>query len=72
MIGFSGTVRGQIADRVLLIEIDHPPVNALSVDVRRGLLAALKHGEATAEIDAVVITGAGKIFIGGADIRELG
>jgi 3-hydroxyacyl-CoA dehydrogenase len=67
---FSPTVRGEIVDRVLLIEIDHPPVNALSADVRRGLSAALRHGGETAEIDAMVIIGAGKVFIGGADIRE--
>jgi len=67
---FSDTVRGQVADGVLLIEIDHPPVNALSTDVRAGLLAALAHGAATAAIEAMAITGAGKVFIGGADIRE--
>ena len=72
MLTFSETVHAQTTDRVLVIEIDHPPVNALSVDVRRGLLAALKHGAEAAEIDVMVIIGAGKIFIGGADIRELG
>ena len=71
MLTFSDTVRGQVADGVLLIEIDHPPVNALSTDVRAGLLAALVHGAATASIEAMAITGAGKVFIGGADIREL-
>ncbi|HEY1385753.1 MAG TPA: 3-hydroxyacyl-CoA dehydrogenase NAD-binding domain-containing protein [Dongiaceae bacterium] len=72
MLTFSPTVRGKTAGRVLLIEIEHPPVNALSTDVRRGLLAALRHGAETAEVDAMVITGAGKIFVGGADIREFG
>ncbi|HEY3146640.1 MAG TPA: 3-hydroxyacyl-CoA dehydrogenase NAD-binding domain-containing protein [Dongiaceae bacterium] len=72
VLAFSGTVRGHISDRVLVIEIDHPPVNALSVDVRRGLMAALKHGAEATEVDAMAIIGAGKIFIGGADIRELG
>jgi 3-hydroxyacyl-CoA dehydrogenase len=64
-------VRGEIVDRVLVIEIDHPPVNALSTDVRRGLLAALRHADTT-EVDALVIIGAGRVFIGGADIREFG
>jgi 3-hydroxyacyl-CoA dehydrogenase len=70
MIAFSETVSGQIVDGVLLIEIAHPPVNALSTDARGGLLAALSHGGATDAIAAMVITGAGNIFIGGADIRE--
>jgi 3-hydroxyacyl-CoA dehydrogenase len=69
---FSDTVRGTVSDGVLLIEIDHPPVNALSTDVRKGLLAALTHGETTEDVAAMVITGAGSIFIGGADIREFG
>jgi 3-hydroxyacyl-CoA dehydrogenase len=69
---FSDTVRGTVSNGVLLIEIDHPPVNALSTDVRQGLLAALVHGEAEADVVAMAITGAGAIFIGGADIREFG
>jgi 3-hydroxyacyl-CoA dehydrogenase len=72
MISFSDTVRGTVSNGVLLIEIDHAPVNALSTDVRKGLLAAVAHGEATADVAAMVITGAGNIFIGGADIREFG
>ena len=65
-------MRGTVTNGVLLIEIDHAPVNALSTDARKGLLAALAHGEATADVVAMVITGAGAIFIGGADIREFG
>ncbi|WP_119302797.1 3-hydroxyacyl-CoA dehydrogenase NAD-binding domain-containing protein [Dongia deserti] len=72
MLAFSDTVRGRIVDGVLAIEIDHPPVNALSIDVRAGLSAALRRGRDTPDVDAMVITGAGKIFIGGADIREFG
>lgn len=70
MLAFSDNVRGHVTDGILLIEIDHPPVNALSTEVRRGLLAALAYGAATADIDAMTIMGAGKVFIGGADIRE--
>jgi 3-hydroxyacyl-CoA dehydrogenase len=72
MITFSDTVRGAISDGVLLIEIDHAPVNTLSTDVRKGLLAAIAHGEETNDVVAMVVTGAGNIFIGGADIREFG
>jgi len=51
---------------VRVVEIDNPPVNALSAEVRRGLQAALSD----ADCEAIVIIGAGKTFIGGADIRE--
>ncbi|MDP2256159.1 MAG: 3-hydroxyacyl-CoA dehydrogenase NAD-binding domain-containing protein [Polaromonas sp.] len=57
---------------VLLVTIDHPPVNALSVDVRRGLLAAAQEADADAGVAAVLIVGAGRAFIAGADIREFG
>jgi len=69
---FSDTVSGTVNNGVLLIEINHPPVNALSTDVRKGLLAALAHGETAVDVAAMVITGAGAIFVGGADIREFG
>jgi 3-hydroxyacyl-CoA dehydrogenase len=72
MLTFSNAVRGCVVDGVLVIEINHAPVNALSIDVRAGLSAALAHGTSVREIDAMVIMGAGKIFIGGADIREFG
>lgn len=57
---------------VLLVTINHPPVNALSVDVRRGLLAAAQEADADASVAAVLIVGAGRAFIAGADIREFG
>lgn len=69
---FSETVTGDVRDGVLVVTIDNPPVNALSADVRSGLMAALDHAEASADIIGVAVTGAGRIFIGGADIREFG
>ncbi|RDU97040.1 3-hydroxyacyl-CoA dehydrogenase NAD-binding domain-containing protein [Trinickia dinghuensis] len=57
---------------VLVVTIDHAPVNALSVDVRRGLVDAIDAAEADAAAAAVLIVGAGRNFIAGADIREFG
>ncbi|MBU3647539.1 MAG: 3-hydroxyacyl-CoA dehydrogenase, partial [Limnohabitans sp.] len=57
---------------VLVVTIDHPPVNALSVDVRRGLMTAIDQAEADARVQGVLIVGAGRGFIAGADIREFG
>lgn len=57
---------------VLVVTIDHPPVNALSVDVRRGLADAIDAAQADNAVAAVLIVGAGRNFIAGADIREFG
>ncbi len=57
---------------ILLATIDNPPVNALSVDVRRGILAAIEMADAEPGIKAVLLVGAGRNFIAGADIREFG
>ncbi len=57
---------------VFVVTIDNPPVNALGVDVRRGLVAAIEAAEADAGAKAVLIVGAGRNFIAGADIREFG
>ncbi len=61
-----------VVDGILVVTIDNPPVNATSAEVRKGLAAAIHHASATAAIRATVLSGAGKIFIGGADIREFG
>ncbi len=57
---------------LLVVTIDHPPVNAISVDVRRGLIAAIDEAEADASVKGVLLLGAGRAFIAGADIREFG
>ncbi|KQY13892.1 3-hydroxyacyl-CoA dehydrogenase NAD-binding domain-containing protein [Rhizobium sp. Root482] len=71
-LAFSTSVSGKIEDDVLLVSIDNPPVNALSAHVRQGLTEALDHAATLEAITGVVITGAGRIFIGGADITEFG
>jgi len=65
-------VTRELRGKVLLVTIDHAPVNALSADVRRGLLAAVEAADADQAVEAVLIVGAGRNFIAGADIREFG
>ncbi|MFL9929671.1 3-hydroxyacyl-CoA dehydrogenase NAD-binding domain-containing protein [Paraburkholderia sp. RL18-103-BIB-C] len=65
-------VTRELCGKVLLVTIDHAPVNALSADVRRGLLAAIEAADADHAVEAVLIVGAGRNFIAGADIREFG
>ena len=55
---------------VAVITLNNPPVNGLGFETRTAAVAALRRAEADEAVKAVVITGAGKVFSGGADIRE--
>ncbi len=59
-------------DGVAVITLQSPPVNGLGSAVRSGLQSALDAAMADDAVDALVVTGAGKMFSGGADIREFG
>ena len=61
-------LRGDVA----VITMDNPPVNGLGYDTRRGIVDGLDKALADAKVKAIVVTGAGKAFSGGADIREFG
>jgi 3-hydroxyacyl-CoA dehydrogenase len=60
--------RGSIA----VITLNNPPVNGLGLETRRGITEGLDKAQADAAVKAIVITGAGKAFSGGADIKEFG
>ena len=68
----SEAVRSEARGQVLVVTVDNPPVNALSADVRAGLVAAMQVAQDNPELQAVVLTCAGRTFIAGADIREFG
>ena len=57
---------------IAVIEIDNPPVNALSQAVRQGIDEAIELVKSDADVKAAVIACAGRTFIAGADIREFG
>src|SRR5512146_3292705 len=59
-------VKGSIA----VITMNNPPVNDLGHATRSGIFDGIRKAMADKSIKAVVITGAGKAFSGGADIRE--
>jgi 3-hydroxyacyl-CoA dehydrogenase len=65
-------VRFENVDGIGVITIDNPPVNALSPGVPEGITAAVDRGNADAAIKAMVLIGAGRSFIAGADIRQFG
>lgn len=56
---------------VAVAAIDNPPVNALSPGVPEGILAALDAAEHDPAVTALVVIGAGRTFIAGADIKQL-
>ncbi|MGL4190001.1 MAG: 3-hydroxyacyl-CoA dehydrogenase NAD-binding domain-containing protein, partial [Sphaerotilus sulfidivorans] len=58
--------------RVAVITLDNPPVNGLGLETRRALAAQVHAAEADPQIAAMVIAGAGRVFSGGADIKEFG
>jgi len=61
-------VRGPVA----VITLDNPPVNGMGIATRKALAEGVIKAEADAAVKALVITGAGKAFSGGADIKEFG
>ena len=61
-------VRGDVA----VISLNNPPVNGLGYETRRGIAEGLERAASESGVKAIVITGAGKAFSGGADIREFG
>ncbi|MEO8057215.1 MAG: 3-hydroxyacyl-CoA dehydrogenase NAD-binding domain-containing protein [Burkholderiales bacterium] len=62
----------EIRGNVAVITMNNPPVNGLGYETRLGITTGLERALADAAVKAIVITGAGKAFSGGADIREFG
>ena len=65
-------VRYEVEGDIGVVTIDNPPVNALGPGVRNGIVEALERGEADPKVKAMVMIGAGRSFIAGADIRQFG
>jgi len=62
------TVQGDLA----VITLNNPPINGLGLSTRLGIVAGLEKALADDQVKAIVLTGAGKAFSGGADIKEFG
>jgi len=57
---------------VAVITLNNPPVNGLGLSTRQAITEGLDKADKDPSVKAVVLTGAGKAFSGGADIREFG
>ena len=64
-------VRVTVEDGVATIRVDNPPVNALSPGVPEGIASAMKISATNPNVQAIVLMGAGRTFVAGADIKEL-
>jgi 3-hydroxyacyl-CoA dehydrogenase len=60
----------QVHGTVAVITLNNPPVNGMGLATRTAAVAGLKRAQADDAVKAIVITGAGKAFSGGADIKE--
>jgi enoyl-CoA hydratase/carnithine racemase len=64
-------VKIEVKDQIVILTIDHPPVNALNADVMEELDLAISRIGEEKECRALIITGLGdKAFVAGADIKE--
>jgi 3-hydroxyacyl-CoA dehydrogenase len=57
---------------VAIVTLNSPPVNALSANVRDGLVEGFRQAKADPAVKAIVLICEGKTFIAGADISEFG
>ena len=62
----------QLHGDLAVITLDNPPVNGLGLATRVAAAQALQKAQDDPTVRAIVLTGAGKAFSGGADIKEFG
>jgi 3-hydroxyacyl-CoA dehydrogenase len=66
------TAEYKIIGDVAVITMSNPPINGLGLSTRVGITDGLTKANADPAVKSIIITGAGKAFSGGADIREFG
>ena len=67
-----GKVNYSVSGNIAILEVDNPPVNPLSSGVRAGLAECIEKANSDGTIKGIILTGAGRSFIAGADISEFG
>ncbi|MBI3600008.1 MAG: enoyl-CoA hydratase/isomerase family protein [Nitrospinae bacterium] len=69
--GAEGLIELSIEGGIAFLLLDNPPLNLLSKDLLLGLKNTIKRLEADSKVKVIIITGKGKFFGAGADIKEL-
>jgi 3-hydroxyacyl-CoA dehydrogenase len=64
------TAEYKVSGAVAVITLNNPPVNGLGLSTRSAVVEGMKQALSDNAVKAIVITGAGKAFSGGADIKE--
>ncbi|MBC3930342.1 3-hydroxyacyl-CoA dehydrogenase NAD-binding domain-containing protein [Undibacterium curvum] len=60
----------QVQGNLAVITLNNPPVNGLGHATRQAIVQGISRAQEDAAVTAIIITGAGKAFSGGADIKE--
>ncbi|MEM5430345.1 enoyl-CoA hydratase/isomerase family protein [Cupriavidus oxalaticus] len=60
----------EVSDGVALVTLNRPPVNALNREMRRQIVATFDEISERDDIRCAVLTGAGKVFCAGADLKD--
>ena len=66
------TAKYEVHGSIAVITLENPPVNGLGYATRVSITVGLQKAAADGAVKAIVLTGAGKTFSGGADIKEFG
>jgi 3-hydroxyacyl-CoA dehydrogenase len=65
-------VHYEVRDRVAVLTVDNPPVNAMGPGVLEAIEEQVARANDDAAVDAMVLIGAGATFVAGADIKIFG
>jgi 3-hydroxyacyl-CoA dehydrogenase len=65
------TVQHEVRAGVAVITLDNPPLNGLNFATRAGVVDGIDRANQDPSVAAIVLTGAGRAFSAGADLREL-
>jgi len=71
-MNINAVTRYTLEDNIAVISVNSPPVNALSAQVRTGIVQAVQQALADPAVQAMVLICEGRTFFAGADITEFG
>ncbi|MEY2770106.1 MAG: hypothetical protein RIQ38_525 [Pseudomonadota bacterium] len=66
----SAAVLLDVQSHIAVVRLDRPPVNALDRETRMGLIAAFDEISEREDVRVAVLTGTGRFFCSGADLRD--